>query len=102
MSDRSQPQNDLDKIPAGVPPPGVVVRLDQGDPTPGYVILGLCLLLTTLAVAVRLYSRLCVVKRVKVEDYLGLAAFVRFPRGLAVNDEGSMSLTSNRACTADG
>ncbi|KAK7742412.1 hypothetical protein SLS53_004558 [Cytospora paraplurivora] len=66
--------------PASTAPNGTVVDLDNPprNNTSPLVLATVCIVLTTLAVVGRAYSRLFVVKRLQAEDYLGLLAFVGF------------------------
>ncbi|KAH8897432.1 hypothetical protein GQ53DRAFT_743130 [Thozetella sp. PMI_491] len=66
--------------PSSPPPEGVQSNLDNpSNNTPACLAFGVvCTVLTTAAVLVRLYSRLVVVKRLRIEDYIGFSAFLPF------------------------
>lgn len=67
---------DMD-MPAMEPPPGVVANFD--DPpnrnTMALAVMSVCLAVSTVAIALRLYSRWAVVQMVQYQDYLLLASF---------------------------
>ncbi|KAL1856381.1 hypothetical protein Daus18300_010753 [Diaporthe australafricana] len=71
---------DIMDLPAMDPPPGVVPQFD--DPpnrnTMALAVLSVCLAATTIVVALRLYSRCAVLRRVQLQDYLLLVSFVEY------------------------
>jgi len=66
--------------PALQPPPGVTPKYTDRSTALEvlYVACGLVLVVATTAAALRAYSRICIVKKVQIEDYLALGALCAF------------------------
>ncbi|KAI1267563.1 hypothetical protein F5Y18DRAFT_443315 [Xylariaceae sp. FL1019] len=75
-----------DATPALAPPPGVVPDYDHPDARNDVTItvLVVSLFLTTLLYSIRLYSRIFIVKKLRLEDYVGALAFVAYVGLIAV------------------
>ncbi|KAF2872740.1 hypothetical protein BDV95DRAFT_606325 [Massariosphaeria phaeospora] len=69
-------QKSLLEGPAMPPPSGVVSNFSNpAKPyAPGWVIMIMCSILSTVAVVLRMYSKIVCAKRVAIEDYLAIAA----------------------------
>ncbi|KXX79711.1 hypothetical protein MMYC01_203806 [Madurella mycetomatis] len=66
--------------PARAPPPGVVPNFDNPpNRTPEAIaVIAVCLFFSTAAVLLRIYSRVFILRKVRLEDYLGLLAFATY------------------------
>ncbi|GAB1315321.1 hypothetical protein MFIFM68171_05531 [Madurella fahalii] len=66
--------------PARAPPPGVVPNFDNppNRTSEAIAVIVLCLFLSTTAVLGRIYSKVFILKKVRLEDYLGLLAFATY------------------------
>ncbi|KAI5862343.1 hypothetical protein GGS23DRAFT_94123 [Durotheca rogersii] len=74
---------DLDAIldaPALPPPPGVTSNFDNPERynTSGYALCSLFLALGTIAIGLRVYSRVVRTGKIRLEDFLGIAGFILF------------------------
>ncbi|KAI0116551.1 hypothetical protein GGR51DRAFT_501763 [Nemania sp. FL0031] len=71
---------DIFELPAHPPPPGVMAQIGHapnGNATTVGII-SLCLALTSIAVALRVYSRFFLLRKVQLQDYLMLASFALY------------------------
>ncbi|KAI1078660.1 hypothetical protein F5B20DRAFT_546833 [Whalleya microplaca] len=66
--------------PALQPPNGTISNFDHphNNNALGYAVVSVCLTLGTLAFLTRVYSRIFCLKKLEIEDYLGLIAFGHF------------------------
>ncbi|KAI1809750.1 hypothetical protein GGS20DRAFT_590285 [Poronia punctata] len=73
-------------LPGGVPPMGVVPDYDHPDARNDVTItvLTVGLFVTTLLYSIRLYSRIFIVKKLRLEDYVGAAAYATYVAYIAV------------------
>ncbi|KAI1763848.1 hypothetical protein GGR53DRAFT_345732 [Hypoxylon sp. FL1150] len=73
-------QQEILNSPGMTPPDGVEPNFDHPPNQNGLAIAisVICLFLVTFSASVRAYSKLALVKRVRLEDYLGLMAFAGF------------------------
>ncbi|KAI3391805.1 hypothetical protein diail_6795 [Diaporthe ilicicola] len=71
---------DIMDMPAMAPPPGVVANFDYPPNRTAMVVavMSVCLAISTIAVALRFYSRCVILGKVQVQDYLLLVSFTVF------------------------
>ncbi|KAI0160162.1 hypothetical protein GGR57DRAFT_456574 [Xylariaceae sp. FL1272] len=69
--------------PAATPPPGIVPSYDDpsNDNKLAIITIALSIAFTTVAVLIRIYSKVFCVRRARIEDYLGFASFPFFIAG---------------------